>query len=98
MMQTQRSRPAGNQTANEISVAGDTHILSAAPPISAEDALEFIAGAYVAIVTTTHGHHRRRVFLSLHSAEKAIRRARAAGHTADIVLCELRPIAGGGAV
>ena len=48
--------------------------------------------AFVAVVQTTHGNYRRRVFLSLKTAETAVRRSRAAGHDAHVVICELRPV------
>lgn len=59
------------------------------------DAALHVAGAYVAVVHTAHGKHRRRVFLTLSSAQSAVDRAIEAGHEADVVLCRLVPVTGG---
>ncbi|WP_432504305.1 hypothetical protein [Kineococcus arenarius] len=50
--------------------------------------------AYLVLVRTPRGV-RRRPFLALGAAEKAVERARARGDLADAVLCEVRPIGGG---
>jgi hypothetical protein len=50
---------------------------------------------YGVVVETTDLKHRRRVFLSLHSAEKAAGRARAAGHRAELFLIRMTPVIGG---
>jgi hypothetical protein len=50
------------------------------------------AAAYVVIVTC-YGHPRRRVFLSLHAATEAAKRAKAKGRDVQLVLCKLEPVA-----
>ena len=47
------------------------------------------AHAYAVLVTSTDNKCRRRLFLSLHSAEKAIQRAEARGHFAELELCRV---------
>jgi hypothetical protein len=51
-----------------------------------------IASADVVIVTS-YGHPRRRVFLSLHAATEAAKRAKAKGRDVQLVLCKLEPVA-----
>lgn len=51
-----------------------------------------VCEAYVVLVQTTDEKMRRRVMLSLHSAEKAVRRAELRGHSAELVLCRLIPV------
>src|SRR4051812_8584245 len=48
--------------------------------------------AYIVIVLATDAKARRRPFLSLHSAEKAVERAHARGHAASLHLCYLVPV------
>ncbi len=50
--------------------------------------------ALVAVVETPKGDYRRRVFLSLHAAHRALERAGERGLEARVVLCELRPVGG----
>lgn len=103
--QDERSRPAGNGPAtdslndNTASVTRPSHAdrpshagrlvhhwLAAALEV-APDRL-----ALVAVVQTSAGTYRRRVFLSLDAAQKALERAEARGLDAQVVLCELRPV------
>lgn len=47
-----------------------------------------------AVVTETPDHkYRRRLYLSLSAAEKAAKRAEAAGYSAEVILCRLEPVA-----
>jgi hypothetical protein len=48
--------------------------------------------AYVVVLITPRGKYLRRVFLSLHSAEQAMRRAHDRGQPAHLVLCRLTPM------
>ena len=48
--------------------------------------------AHVVIVSSTDAKARRRVYLSLHSAERAVERAQARGHAATLHLCRLVPV------
>lgn len=51
-----------------------------------------IDGVVVVVVRVSGDHYRRRCFLSVAAAEKAARRAQAAGHNATIYLAELKPL------
>ena len=53
-----------------------------------------VRGTLVVVVETPGGKYRRRAFLTLASAERAVRRAEDAGHTASVVLARLEPVAG----
>lgn len=56
-------------------------------------------GAFVILVKTTRGTYRRRCFLTVASAERAVQRAQERGENAVVVLAELKPlyrVAGGG--
>ena len=48
--------------------------------------------AYLVVVSTSDARNRRRPFLSLHSAEKAVERAESRGHAASLHLCRLVPV------
>lgn len=91
MTQTQESRP-GHESKAAVNLA--TKSIPAAPDYYTEAAAHVI-GAFVAVVESSHGTPRRRVFLTLAAAEKAILRARMAGHRANVVLCNLLPVSGG---
>jgi hypothetical protein len=47
---------------------------------------------YVVLLITRYGMPRRKVYLDLGHARKAVERARAQGRQAWLVLCELRPV------
>jgi hypothetical protein len=47
---------------------------------------------FVALVETPNGTYRRRAYLSLESAHRAMERADKRGLDSRIVLCELRPV------
>lgn len=64
---------------------------SAPESIPSEAALFAAARGYCVIVTSSEGKHRRRIFLSLHSAERAVQRAKARGLYAAIVLAVIVP-------
>lgn len=67
-------------------------------PASADyytEAAAHVIGAFVAVVETSHGTPRRRVFITLKAAEASVLRARMAGHRASVVLCTLLPVTGG---
>jgi hypothetical protein len=51
-----------------------------------------IDSAYCVVAITPYDRPRRRVFLSLHSAMKAVERARKRGLQAELILCKLVPI------
>ncbi len=52
-----------------------------------------VRGTMVVVVETEVGKYRRRAFLTLASAQRAVERAEAAGHRASIVLARLEPVA-----
>lgn len=93
MSRERESRPGGGTRTAAIS-SGD----KASLPASADyytDAAAHVIGAFVAVVETSHGTPRRRVFLTLKAAEATVLRARMAGHRASVVLCTLLPVTGG---
>lgn len=53
-----------------------------------------IADAYAVLVVTPRGRYQRRLYLSLHSADAAMRRARERGQEAACVLVRLVPETG----
>lgn len=91
MTQERESRPVGGNQAAEIS-SGDTHSI----PAGTDDitAAALVAGVHVVVVETPAGRYRRRVYLSLDSAQKAADRAAMAGHPASVILCQLVPAGG----
>jgi hypothetical protein len=68
----------------------------ASPSLAPTDPLDEIAahvdGSFVLVVKVTGGLYRRRCFLAAASAERAARRAQAAGHNATVYLAELKPL------
>jgi hypothetical protein len=52
-----------------------------------------VRGGFAVVVETPDHKYRRRLYLSLSAAEKAAKRAEAAGYTAEVVLCRLEPVA-----
>jgi hypothetical protein len=84
---TRRGRP--RQEAASIKIAHPSLV-----PLS--DPLDEIAahvdGAFVVVVRVNGSRCRRRCFLTAASAERAARRAQAAGHNATIYLAELKPL------
>ena len=57
-----------------------------------DDIAAHVDGSFVLVVKVTGGRYRRRCFLTAASAERAARRAQAAGHNATIYLAELNPL------
>jgi hypothetical protein len=89
MIRTQESRP-GDETKAAIDLATKT--------IPADTtAAALITGVHVVVVETAAGKYRRRVYLSLDSAQRAADRAIMAGHPAHLILCQLTPVSGGAA-
>jgi hypothetical protein len=48
--------------------------------------------AYCVVAITPYDRHRRRVYLSLHSAIQAVERTRKRGLPAELILCKLVPV------
>lgn len=57
-------------------------------------ATALITGVHVVVVETAGGKFRRRVYLTLSSAQRAVDRAIMAGHPAHLILCKLVPADG----
>lgn len=95
MTEARESRPVGETGRPKIS-DGDISILPATSDFLSGASLH-VAGALVVVVDTSHGRHRRRVFMTVKSAQRAADRAIEAGHSAEIVLCRLIPVTGGAA-
>lgn len=96
--ETKRGRPTENRAANK-SIADDTSSI-ADLGASWDEIAEHVDGAFVVLVRTASGRYRRRVWLTLAPAERAAQKAIDAGHSATVVLAELKPlyrITGGGA-
>lgn len=81
-----RGRLAGNQTASNVT-AGD---VPRVPPRALENPKALAAGWAVLLVRKDE-RVTRQVYLSLHSATKALERAKANGRQAQMVLVELVP-------
>jgi len=82
-----RGRPDGNQAASRS--VGDE--LTTSRVLEPWD-LSPLADCHVIVVSLPDSKYRRRVFLSLHAAEKAAARARAAGQRAELFLARMRPV------
>ena len=70
---------------------GISHV-SLVPTHPLDDIAAHVDGSFVLVVKVTGGKYRRRCFLTAASAERAARRAQAAGHNATIYLAELKPL------
>lgn len=106
--QESESRPAGNGPASKslsdsnLSVRVQTDIAGLTPEQSRilhnwiADANSKPAErlAYVAVVEIAEGKYRRRPYLTLAAAQRAVDRAEARGVTASVTLCELVPVRG----
>lgn len=84
-----RKSPGGGSGAIRNDNAGGVTFMV---PEAADEYVQHVDGGYVVVVHTTAGRYRRRVYLSLRSAELAVRRARERGHGARIVLAVLTPL------
>ena len=82
-MSAKENAPAVNEGAPNHPTADDS--------TPSEAALSAAARGYCVIVTSAEGRYRRRLFLSLHSAEKAVQRAKARGLYAAMVLAVIVP-------
>lgn len=90
MIQAKENRPGANGADSKNNL-GDS-------PILAPEHAGLVHGVYVAVIqirnTDTAPRYRRRVFLNLPAANRAISRARMDGLDASIVLCQLTPVEG----
>ncbi len=83
-MSANENAPASNEGASRLHQP-------AVDSTPSEAALFAAARGYCVIVTSSEGKHRRRIFLSLHSAERAVQRAKARGCYAALVLAVIVP-------
>lgn len=88
--QTRQSRPELTPGAASKSIANDTSSIADAAPVG------LVNGVYVVVVHThvPGGHPRwtRRIYMSLHSAQRAQDRAVMRGARAYLVLCQLHAV------
>lgn len=96
--ENERSRP-GQEAASDISMATKTVV--SIPSCEAQRAhLEAIrarspktiGAAHAVLVWTPEGKYTRRLYLSLHAADKAMERAAARGLTSSCVMVDLVPV------
>jgi hypothetical protein len=90
LSRTQESRP-GHESKAAVNLATTT----ITPTLDRTIAAALVTGVHVVVVETAAGKYRRRVFLSLKSAQAAADRAIMAGHPAHLILCQLMPASGG---
>lgn len=89
---TRRSRPRANETGQTKKVP--TAVVTPMVPPTPTDGVDLagiLSGVLVVVVRLDNDHYRRRVFLSLSAAERAVRRAHDRGHDAELVMCSLTP-------
>jgi hypothetical protein len=60
---------------------------------NAADIADFVP-AYIAVMVDRFGTPRRRPYMNLHHASRAVQRARAQGRQAWLILCRLEPVTG----
>ena len=80
-----QSRPEANRAAKDVS--DDTGTITLTDP-------QALAHGHAVLVSTPSGRWSRRLYLSLHSADKAMQRAQDRGQVAHCVLVELVPVPG----
>lgn len=83
-------RPAGNGTDQEETDGLFPSILAA----ESDKFAEYAQGVYVVVVETSDDRMRRRVYLNLPSAQKAVQRAQERGHEARLYLARLDVVGG----
>ncbi len=84
MPEAKRIRPSAKEA--------ETQKIAPILPLATDPAMIARADALVALVEDKHGRYRRRVFLTLASAERAVALARARGADAQVVLVRLTPV------
>jgi hypothetical protein len=87
-MTARESRPDGDRAASRSTGEELKSTLASRGDISGR------LDVHAVLVVTPTGNVRRRLYLSLHSAEKAAARATAAGHHAELHLCRVVPVGG----
>jgi hypothetical protein len=84
MPQPNQVRPPGEPEGNTKDHAG-SEVNESLP-------LADIAPAYIVVLVTPRGKTLRKPYLSLHSAQQALRRAGERGQQAWLILCKLQPV------
>ncbi|WP_143813984.1 hypothetical protein [Luteococcus japonicus] len=92
-MSARESRPS---SATEAAHKNSISTTSVQPLVTDSEAKANLDGCLVLLVQIDAAHYRRRVFLSLNSAQRALSAARARGYSARIIACELHPLTVGG--
>lgn len=93
MTAAERERPTGSRALQESITATDTPtsiLLADDSARSLQNAVE----AFVVVVLTPEGKHRRRIYISLQNASRAVERAWAKGQPARMILCRVTPVPG----
>ena len=94
-MSAQRKiRPTGNGTDLEKTHFADGGFSLSILPVAADRYAEYAQGVYVVVVETSDDRMRRRVYLNLPSAQKAVTRAQDRGHEARLFLARLDIVGG----
>lgn len=93
MIQIQEKAPGGESK-------GLVNLATTSIPATIDQATAnaLVTGVHVVLVETAAGKYRRRVYLSLDSAQKAADRAIMAGHPARLTLCQLIAVPAGDAL
>ena len=97
MSQTRRSGPEPKLETAETGLAPTVSSMLPRPMGTRQDFAArreaALSGVWVVLVTYVDSRTRRNVYLSLPAAQRAAERARARGHRATAVLCDLRVVA-----
>lgn len=92
------NRPKKNPPVSANQGIQDASAPALIEPIVAPEHAGLVHGVYVAVIqirgTDIEPRYRRRVYMNLPAANRAIARARMDGRDASIVLCELSPVEG----
>lgn len=92
MTKKKENRPAGKQGGAGISATAKEN--KATPILSAHPELKERLYGYAVLVEDRNGRFRRRLFLTIAPAERAVNRAHARGVAAEAFLIEFHPVRG----
>lgn len=87
-----KRRPRGQTRDGVQETSATTNALASLSAGAADEVARILDGTYVVVVLLPHEKYRRRVFLSLASAQRHADRAELAGHRAKVVLARLEPV------
>lgn len=91
-MRHERRPRGGEDGAPTASTPGGEVSHESTPDDLWQDVADVIGGAFVVVVTVPGGLARRRVYLTVKSAERAAERAAGRGQVAHVALCRLSPV------